>query len=216
MTVADSEGRPLRTGQKFTNWELGARVPLIMRAPWLKESVGKRTAVLAELIDIFPSVTELAGLQPPEGEELDGKSLAPVLRDPDDHAAAAALKPFALSQYMRCPADRANASMYWKGNSCLMTDRTMFPFMGYSLRTAEYRYTEWVRWDGVKLAPIWGELIGRELYSHVGDDGSDFDRYENKNCNASEPNVAAALRVLLHEAVANGSAKARVDLVLVP
>ena len=54
-------------------------MPLIMRAPWLKGSVGKRTAVLAELIDIFPSVTELAGLRPPEGEELDGKSLAPVL-----------------------------------------------------------------------------------------------------------------------------------------
>ena len=192
------------TGQKFTNWELGARVPLIMRAPWLKESVGKRPAVLAELIDIFPSVTELAGLQPPEGEELDGKSLAPVLRNPDDHAAAAALKPFALSQYMRCPADRANASMYWKGNSCLMTDRTMFPFMGYSLRTAEWRYTEWVRWDGVKLAPIWGELIGRELYSHVGDDGTDFDAFENVNEVTTAPaGVVSSLSATLHAVVAN-------------
>ena len=41
---------------------------------------------------------------------------------------------------MRCPADTSNASMYWKSNACLMTDRTLFPFMGYSLRTAEWRY----------------------------------------------------------------------------
>jgi iduronate 2-sulfatase len=62
-----------------------------------------------------------------------------------------------------------------------MTDRVLFPFMGYSLRTAEWRYTEWVVWNGTTLQPEWGQRIGHELYSHVGDDGTDFDAFENTN-----------------------------------
>ena len=44
--------------------------------------------------------------------------------------------------------------------------------------------------------------------AHHGDDGFDFDAFENENCNASEPHVATALRAVLHEAVANASRKA--------
>ena len=50
------------------------------------------------------------------------------------------------------------------------------------------------------------------MYDHTGDDGFDFDAFENANCNASEPELAVALRALLHEAVANASAKARAEL----
>ena len=186
------------------NWELGARVPLIIRAPWLKPSVGARTTVLAELVDIFPTVSDLSGLPLPHGEKLDGVSLAPVLRNPGDRHIATTLKPHALSQYMRCPPPTANASMYWKSNACLMTDRTLFPFMGYSIRTAEWRYTEWVRWNGTSLAPIWTERVGHELYSHVGDDGTDFDAFENTNEVATaDPEVVTALSSLLHAVVAN-------------
>ena len=127
-----------------------------------------------------------------------------MLRRADEPGVASALKPHALSQYMRCPADRANASMYWRDNACLMTDRTLLQFMGYSLRTAEWRYTEWVRWDGVKLRPIWDALVGRELYSHVGDDGSDFDGFENVNEVTTAPaGVVAGLSATLHAVVAN-------------
>jgi hypothetical protein len=39
-----------------------ARVPLIIRAPWIKASVGQNTLAFAELIDIFPTLVDLAGL----------------------------------------------------------------------------------------------------------------------------------------------------------
>ena len=42
--------------QKFSNFEHGVRVPLIMRAPWLPQSAGTRTNALAELVDVFPTV----------------------------------------------------------------------------------------------------------------------------------------------------------------
>ena len=51
-------------------------MPLIIRAPWITASVGQRTWQFAELIDIFPTLVELAGLPlPPAAEGLDGTSL---------------------------------------------------------------------------------------------------------------------------------------------
>jgi iduronate 2-sulfatase len=43
--------------QKETNFELGVRVPLIMRAPWLPNSVGAVTHALVEAVDLFPTFT---------------------------------------------------------------------------------------------------------------------------------------------------------------
>ena len=50
---------------KKTNFELGVRVPFIIRAPWIPQSLGARTPVLAELLDLYPTLAELAGLEPP-------------------------------------------------------------------------------------------------------------------------------------------------------
>ena len=36
----------------------------------------------------------------------------------------------------------------------------------YTMRTDRYRYTEWVRWNGSALAPIWSDMRARELYDH--------------------------------------------------
>ena len=54
------------------------------------------------------------------------------------------------------------------------------------------------------MLPIWDNLIGRELYSHVGDDGTDFDGFENVNeVNSAPPEVVVGLQTLLHAIVAN-------------
>ena len=56
-------------------------MPLIVRAPWLKKSVGQTTGVMAELVDLYPTITELAGV-PVTDEALDGVSAAPIFEDP--------------------------------------------------------------------------------------------------------------------------------------
>lgn len=67
----------------MTNFELGVRVPLIVRAPWIKTAVGLNTPALVEAVDLFPTVTELAGLPPPPKDQvLQGTSLAPLLKNP--------------------------------------------------------------------------------------------------------------------------------------
>lgn len=68
---------------KCTNWEVDARVPLIIRAPWIQPEGGQSTLALVELVDLFPTVVDLAGLPAvPTSEGLEGKSLVPVLQNP--------------------------------------------------------------------------------------------------------------------------------------
>jgi arylsulfatase A-like enzyme len=69
---------------KWTGWERATRVPLIIAPP--KESAdrfargGSRSNQPVGLIDIYPTLVELCGVEPPE--PLDGRSLVPLLRDP--------------------------------------------------------------------------------------------------------------------------------------
>jgi arylsulfatase A-like enzyme len=43
----------LNEWSKKTNTELAVHIPLIIRVPWKTKSIGKRTKVKAELIDIY-------------------------------------------------------------------------------------------------------------------------------------------------------------------
>eukprot|EP00039_Didymoeca_costata_P032510 m.38126 g.38126 ORF g.38126 m.38126 type:complete len:742 (-) comp9393_c0_seq1:117-2342(-) len=190
--------------QKFSNFEHGTRVPLIMRAPFIPGAVG-RSSVLAELIDVFPTMADVVGIPLPPNEVLDGKSLLPILKDVSNMNLAKNLKPYALSQYMRCP---VNISVPWKNNHCLFDDRVLLKYMGYTIRTPTYRFTEWTLWNGSALAPDHTKdgLVGVELYSHVNAGISySFDSFENKNEAADNPEVVAMLRTMLHEAIANQS-----------
>ena len=78
---------------KTTNFELDTRVPLIVRVPGMK-SVGQSTKSLVELVDLYPTLAQLAGL--PIGEHLEGKSFAKICNDPKHST-----KQIALSQYPR-------------------------------------------------------------------------------------------------------------------
>ena len=64
--------------QKANLHEEVVRVPFIVRVPGEKTG---RTMSLSELVDLYPTCLDLLGLPAPAG--LQGKSLAPVLHDPD-------------------------------------------------------------------------------------------------------------------------------------
>lgn len=75
---------------KHTNYEQAVRIPLIIVVPGITPP-GSVTRQVAENVDIFPTLAELAGLPRPTGPQpIEGVSLVPVLRDPnarvDDHA----------------------------------------------------------------------------------------------------------------------------------
>jgi len=123
--------------RKTTAFELDARVPLILDVPGYPG--GQRTNSLVELLDLYPTLAELCGLQPPP--EVEGVSLVPLLTDP-----AASVNPVALTQTPR--------PNYLRGK--------MPEVMGYSIRTDRYRYTEWREFDS-------GQVLARELYDHETD-----------------------------------------------
>jgi arylsulfatase A-like enzyme len=65
--------------RKFTLWEESTRVPLMIVAPGVTQA-GTRCDQPVSLLDLYPTLVELAGL--PVKEELEGTSLVPQLRDP--------------------------------------------------------------------------------------------------------------------------------------
>jgi arylsulfatase A-like enzyme len=62
---------------KNTLWDDGTRVPLIFAGPGV--SAGGRVSAPAELLDIYPTLSDLCGL--PARTDLEGISLVPQLRD---------------------------------------------------------------------------------------------------------------------------------------
>ena len=100
---------------KQTNYEIDTRVPLIIRVPGARAN-GQRTAALVELVDVYPTLCELAGL--PVFEHLEGRSVVPLLSQPNQD-----WKPAAFSQFRRQDGE--------------------VPLMGYAMRTDRFRYIEW-------------------------------------------------------------------------
>ena len=66
--------------QKQHLFEEATRVPFILSVPWLTNAHGQATEHITELIDVYPTMAELAGLTPPAG--LHGHSLTALLRNP--------------------------------------------------------------------------------------------------------------------------------------
>jgi arylsulfatase A-like enzyme len=64
---------------KMTLWEESTRVPLIIVAPGVTEP-GSTTAKPVSLMDLYPTLAELAGLEVPA--HVEGRSLRPLLEDP--------------------------------------------------------------------------------------------------------------------------------------
>jgi arylsulfatase A-like enzyme len=64
--------------RKATLWAESTRLPLIIRVPGMKS--GQDCPRLVNLMDLYPTLIDLCGL--PAKPEIDGRSLAPLLRDP--------------------------------------------------------------------------------------------------------------------------------------
>ena len=101
--------------QKMSLFEESARVPLIIAAPGTGQT-GTVAATPVGLIDLYPTLTELCGVEAPAN--LQGQSLVPMLKDPTQVG-----RGWALSQVTR--GGQKNR------------------VFGFTLRTPKWRYTQW-------------------------------------------------------------------------
>ncbi|MFK8112485.1 MAG: sulfatase [Rubripirellula sp.] len=128
---------------KTSNFELDARVPLIIASPQHSGSHGKTTQALCELVDLYPTLAELADLDSNLTAKLDGLSLARIVGNPTE-----TVKDYALTQHQQP----------FYGN------RKNWQATGYSMRTNRWRYTQW---RSIKDAGV----VAEELYDHSKDPG---------------------------------------------
>ena len=98
--------------RKSTQFEESTRVPLIVRLP-NGQSAGQVVGGLIELVDLYPTLVDLAGLPQP-AHELDGASFKPLIEDP---------------------------GRKWK--SAAFSEHRGRGYHGRTLREKRYRYTEW-------------------------------------------------------------------------
>jgi uncharacterized sulfatase len=108
---------------KMTLFEKGTRVPLIVAAPGVRPAVSRR---LVELVDLYPTLTELCGLKSPAG--LEGTSFRTLLDEPDHP-----WKPAVMAVVGR----RAEPSRGGNG------EKLDVHYLGRTVRTERWRYTEW-------------------------------------------------------------------------
>lgn len=107
---------------KLSLFEESARVPMIVYAPGMK-GAGQPCNSLVELVDLYPTLTELCGLKMPKG--LDGSNLAPLLDDPSKTCKEAAF------------------TMVSRSDSAEADHARNMDYLGASVRTDRWRYTEW-------------------------------------------------------------------------
>lgn len=98
---------------KVTLFDICTRVPLIIRVPGVT-TAGSRSAALSELVDLFPTLSELCEVPGPT--HLQGRSLVPCLRDAN------------------APGKTATYSVVTRGKQ---------PVIGRSIQFEHYRYAEW-------------------------------------------------------------------------
>ncbi|MBL9185936.1 MAG: sulfatase [Opitutaceae bacterium] len=162
---------------KATNYEIGTRIPLIIRAPGMAGN-GRPAAGIVESLDIYPTLCALAGLKAPAA--LEGASLVPMLRDPAVVGKNIAFSEFpapALREWAAKPLSPAMRQTFFgplietveaqlAREHGARYDRKFFEdhVKGYSVRTEPYRCTVWVD----RRAPE-SEPLAIELYDHRAD-----------------------------------------------
>jgi arylsulfatase A-like enzyme len=136
--------------EKYTNFEMGTRIPLLMRVPGIAPS---RTPALVESVDILPSLAEAAaGVTIPAcapgttgfGVKArlcsEGRSWVPSMRDPYN---VQVQKKAAFSQYARPNKGSNGGVAYARGKP----PYPIYPqpkgtegVMGYTMRVDKWRY----------------------------------------------------------------------------
>ena len=188
---------------------------------------GLKSNALVEMVDIMPTLLDFAGILPSIAitEALDGSSLKPLLLATAAIGVAASArfmnsdrslltaqpplevwnKNYSFSQYPRCMnSTLVNVPPYTANrDACCGHPADEFTHMGLSIRSSEWRYSLWARWDGTRCAPMIApgmeEDDGEELYDHRGVDVPG--NFDGEHINVASVAANAAVMKVLRAAL---------------
>ena len=163
---------------KATNYEIATRVPMMIWTPDMAESTrGKKTDALVELVDMYPTLSELAGLTLPD--HLEGHSFASLLDNPNKKWKDAVFSVYpnpALREWAANPLTAGMRETYFgpliedvesriKKQQGDKWNRDMFEndLMGYAMRTEHYRLVLWKDSKNKDKAPLYVELYDHQV-----------------------------------------------------
>ena len=138
---------------KQTLFEIANRVPFMIRIPGVTDH-GMKTSKLVELVDLFPTLVEAAGFEtlnscpmPSNDEKLctEGRSMLPLFEDPETPI--------------------WDDTVFWQFARGGYQDTIVPNQMGYSIRTPDFRYTEYVKIKNLgdfKYEPEWDNPADHE------------------------------------------------------
>ena len=184
---------------KATNYEISARVPLMIWTPdMLKKNRGSKSKALVELVDMYPTLCDLAGIDLPQ--HLEGQSFKPLLDNPDKKWKQAAFTQFptpALREWAANPLSKGMRETYFgplieEVEAKIINqqkdkwDREFYEnyLMGYAMRTDRYRFMVWRDYRDANAEPVFFEL-----YDHENDPN------ETKNIADENPELVKELLV---------------------
>ncbi|XP_019111475.2 iduronate 2-sulfatase [Larimichthys crocea] len=202
---------------KYSNFDVATRVPLIFYVPgvtsfsdWFGQSTfpfidvltqselsfknGKVIKNMVELVDVFPTVSYMAGIRAPAPcpdvslqEELctEGENLAHTFRHKEKSVDAEAIS---FTQYPR-PADTPQVDSD-------LPDLKDIKVMGYSLRTWDYRYTLWLGFNPKTFQVNVSDVHAGELYMLADDPGQDKNIYSGFDHSVMMRKMASLLHTL--------------------
>ncbi|MBB3208386.1 iduronate 2-sulfatase [Rhodopirellula rubra] len=182
---------------KATNYEIATRVPLMIWTPDMPEAVrGSKTDALVELVDMYPTFCELAGIAQPD--HLEGQSFLPLLQAPHRSWKSAVFSQFpnpALREWAANPLSAGMRETFFgpliqevEGRIIRQQgdkwDRDLFEkhLMGYTMRTDRYRLVVWQDYRDASADPV-----DVELYDHQ------LDPSETINVADAQPELVAEL-----------------------
>lgn len=160
---------------KATNYEIATRVPLIIWTPDMGTR-GEKTPALVELVDIYPTLCELAGVPVPE--HVEGHSFVPLLAEPHRAWKSAAFSQYpnpALREWAANPLSQEmretwfgplieNVEQRIINQQGERWNRELFEqhLMGYTIRTERYRLVVWRDHRNPQEEPLFVELFDHQ------------------------------------------------------
>jgi len=157
--------------RKQSQFDESTRVPLLVRMPG--QTSGNVVPGLGELVDLYPTLVDLAGLPLP-AHQFEGTSFGPLLKNPGQPWKSAV-----FSESARLGADKKTVQ-------------------GKTIRTEQYRYTEWAPFS---RSGERGEVTVRELYDLVEDHLETVNLAENPSYAGKVQELSSRLEAGWKEAI---------------